>query len=56
MTEDHWTVSAENFDKNETMFHGPFESEDAARFWAEKHYWNFEVRFQDMSPYRKEEA
>ncbi len=68
MDEDHWTVCTKSkphrippsiaypngFDATGTEFRGPFLSYAAAEEWAlENGVEEYEIRFQDMSAYRK---
>lgn len=51
MNEDHWTVQVES--KNKTVFYGPFVDSVSAFKYANKNsFENYEITFQDMSPYR----
>ncbi len=70
MNEDHWTVCTQakpyrilpsttypdGFDVIGTEYNGPFPSSHEAVWWAQKEgLAAFEIRFQDMSPYRGED-
>lgn len=51
MDEDHWTVMTE--EKNAYTFYGPFFDVIEASQWAKDNLTEeYEIRFQDMSPYR----
>ncbi len=53
MNKDHWTVCVK-YKKNATTFYGPFAFYINAYWWAMRNIKEaYEIRFQDMSPYRK---
>ncbi len=61
MNKDHWTVSQTKetpehpYSVRSTTIHGSFDTSEKATKWGQNNLIGcFEVRFQDMNPYRKQ--